>query len=130
MVYNATKLSSNCVFFRTSKLKPFKQRLTARKLIKDLECQAKINFNNLRRKVSPRRSLGAPSLNSVAFCTFATVNFEPSLLCFSHLLMSPSEQRFTRKLIISRSRRGSILAQISGPTDEKKSRVLHNTHLK
>ena len=78
MVYNATELSSNTVFFRASKLKPFKNRLTARKLIKDLERQAKINFNNLRSKVAPRRNiLGATSLTSVAFCTFATANFEP-----------------------------------------------------
>ena len=31
------ELSSNSVIFRASKLKPFKQRLTARKLIKDFE---------------------------------------------------------------------------------------------
>ena len=79
MVYNATERSSNSVFFQAPKLKPFQQRLTARKLIKDLERQRKLtSVNNLRSKVAPRPIiLGATSLNSVAFCTFATTNFEP-----------------------------------------------------
>ena len=47
MVHSPICLSSNCLFFQAAKLKAFKQRLTARKLIKDLECHAKINLKNL-----------------------------------------------------------------------------------
>ena len=69
MVHSPTELSSNTVY-QVSKLKPFKQILTTRKLIKDFECHTKI-------KVAPRsNSLGANNLKSVAFYTFVTANFE------------------------------------------------------
>ena len=46
--------------------------------LKDFEFQAKINSKNLRSKFVPRLNiLGANSLTSVAFCTFATANFKP-----------------------------------------------------
>ena len=70
MVHSPTELSSNTVFFLVSKLKPFKQILITRKLIKDFEHHTKI-------KVAPRsNSLGANNLKSVAFYTFATAKFE------------------------------------------------------
>ena len=79
MVHSSMELFSNGMFFQVSELKSFKQRLTTRKLIKDLERHAKINFKNLRSKLVPRSNiLGSNSLNSVAFGTFATANFEPS----------------------------------------------------
>ena len=78
MVHSPINLSLNSLFFQSCRLKPFKQRLIARKLIKDLECHAKINFKNLRSKVAPGLNiLGANSLKSVAFCTFASAIFEP-----------------------------------------------------